>query len=221
MYTMTKDGFTLLAMGYTGKEAMQFKVAYINEFNRMEATLRTQARDANEAHEAHEEFSELYYTFCGVMNRFITLSHATDTLCNQINTLNDQMEAHSEKLVAALPHNIAPQITPPRPKQPAIVELINLIAASIDNDAYPYPYQISNDSQQHILIIRLQDALYFIRNMREQFPYKSTTAMRNELMCCGLLVRRHYVMTCSNGSRYPNSTIIDLKSLESLNGGVQ
>ena len=39
IYTMTRDGFTLLAMGFTGKRAMQFKVAYIDAFNRMEAAL--------------------------------------------------------------------------------------------------------------------------------------------------------------------------------------
>ncbi len=39
MYLLTKDGFTLLVMGYTGAEALRFKVAYINEFNRMAAAL--------------------------------------------------------------------------------------------------------------------------------------------------------------------------------------
>lgn len=34
-YVLTRDGFTLLAMGFTGAKAMQFKVAYINAFNRM------------------------------------------------------------------------------------------------------------------------------------------------------------------------------------------
>lgn len=33
---MTRDGFTLLCMGFTGKEAMHWKVAYINAFNKME-----------------------------------------------------------------------------------------------------------------------------------------------------------------------------------------
>lgn len=33
-YDMTKDGFTLLVMGYTGQKAMQFKLRYIQEFNR-------------------------------------------------------------------------------------------------------------------------------------------------------------------------------------------
>jgi Rha family phage regulatory protein len=39
-YLITKDGFTLLAMGFTGKKAMQFKIAYIEAFNAMEAALQ-------------------------------------------------------------------------------------------------------------------------------------------------------------------------------------
>ncbi|TCJ01340.1 Rha family transcriptional regulator [Cytobacillus praedii] len=39
-YSMSKKGFTLLAMGYTGKEAMKFKEAYIEEFERMESQLK-------------------------------------------------------------------------------------------------------------------------------------------------------------------------------------
>jgi Rha family phage regulatory protein len=44
-YRLTRDGFTLLAMGFTGKKALAFKLAYIDAFNRMEAGLRgTQRR---------------------------------------------------------------------------------------------------------------------------------------------------------------------------------
>lgn len=39
MYFMTRDGFTLLAMGYTGEKAMRFKLAYIKQFNAMEKML--------------------------------------------------------------------------------------------------------------------------------------------------------------------------------------
>lgn len=35
-YAMTRDGFTMLVMGYIGKKAMQFKEAYIQAFNEME-----------------------------------------------------------------------------------------------------------------------------------------------------------------------------------------
>jgi len=38
-YHLTRDGFTLLAMGFNGKRAMAFKLAYIDAFNRMEAEL--------------------------------------------------------------------------------------------------------------------------------------------------------------------------------------
>ena len=39
MYYMTRDGFTLLVMGYTGELAMRFKEAYIRQFNAMEKAL--------------------------------------------------------------------------------------------------------------------------------------------------------------------------------------
>jgi anti-repressor protein len=39
-YLVTRDGFVLLVMGYTGEKAMRFKEAYIREFNRMERSLR-------------------------------------------------------------------------------------------------------------------------------------------------------------------------------------
>jgi Rha family phage regulatory protein len=43
MYRLTRDGFTLLAMGFTGKKALAFKVAYIAAFNKMETALRESA----------------------------------------------------------------------------------------------------------------------------------------------------------------------------------
>lgn len=43
-YRITRDGFTLLAMGFTGKKALAFKLAYIDAFNRMEAELSKPTR---------------------------------------------------------------------------------------------------------------------------------------------------------------------------------
>ena len=42
-YFMNRDGFTLLAMGYTGKKALDFKLKYIEAFNQMEKQLQLQA----------------------------------------------------------------------------------------------------------------------------------------------------------------------------------
>lgn len=38
-YIMTKDGFTMLVMGFTGAKAIQFKEAYITAFNQMQRAL--------------------------------------------------------------------------------------------------------------------------------------------------------------------------------------
>lgn len=39
MYLITRDGFSLLAMGFTGAKALQFKLKFIDAFNRMEAEI--------------------------------------------------------------------------------------------------------------------------------------------------------------------------------------
>lgn len=46
VYYLNRDGFTLLAMGFTGRKAMSFKVKYIDAFNRMEAELKRQHQDS-------------------------------------------------------------------------------------------------------------------------------------------------------------------------------
>ena len=41
VYLMNRDGFSILAMGFTGKEALAWKVKYINAFNALEAAWNT------------------------------------------------------------------------------------------------------------------------------------------------------------------------------------
>ena len=40
MYLMNRDGFSLLVMGFTGPEALEWKIKYINAFNEMEKKLQ-------------------------------------------------------------------------------------------------------------------------------------------------------------------------------------
>lgn len=49
---MTKDGFTFLVMGFTGKDAAKFKEDYINEFNRMAEKLNGNIGTLLERHNA-------------------------------------------------------------------------------------------------------------------------------------------------------------------------
>lgn len=45
-YYINKDGFTLLAMGFTGKKAMRFKLDYIQAFNQMEKVIQDNNLDS-------------------------------------------------------------------------------------------------------------------------------------------------------------------------------
>lgn len=42
MYLMTRDGFSLLVMGFTGSQALKFKIDFIEAFNTMEQKLKAQ-----------------------------------------------------------------------------------------------------------------------------------------------------------------------------------
>lgn len=47
MVFMNRDGFTLLAMGFTGKKALEFKLKYIRAFNDMETHIKNQLDMSN------------------------------------------------------------------------------------------------------------------------------------------------------------------------------
>lgn len=78
-YALTRDGFTLLVMGYTGKKAMRFKELYIRRFNEMEQFIGTLVN-------AREQFPKLtqqikllhpdakpyhYSNECDMLNRIV------------------------------------------------------------------------------------------------------------------------------------------------------
>ncbi len=57
-YLLTKDGFSLLVMGFTGAKALQWKLKYIEAFNKMEEHIKGQARPLST-----EETLELQFKF--------------------------------------------------------------------------------------------------------------------------------------------------------------
>ena len=69
MYLMTKDGFTLLVMGYTGEKAMRFKIAFIQRFNEMEQFIRSHLLASDDfppftraVKDAHDEPQSYHYS---------------------------------------------------------------------------------------------------------------------------------------------------------------
>ena len=78
MYLMNRDGFTLLAMGFTGKAALEWKLKYIAAFNEMEKKLTEQPQLTRSqllataliaAHEELEEKDVRLYGVDGVLDR--------------------------------------------------------------------------------------------------------------------------------------------------------
>lgn len=49
MYQITKDGFTLLAMSFSGEKFYKFKIEFINAFNKMEAMIRNASNTNSKA----------------------------------------------------------------------------------------------------------------------------------------------------------------------------
>jgi Rha family phage regulatory protein len=79
-YMMTRDGFTMLVMGYTGQKAMRFKELYIKRFNEMEdfiTTLVTARKDFPLLTEniklLHENPKPYHFSNeCDMINRIVT-----------------------------------------------------------------------------------------------------------------------------------------------------
>lgn len=79
-YAMTRDGFTMLVMGYTGHKAMKFKELYIRRFNEMEQFIKTLVTARKEFPLLTENIKLLHenpkpYHFsneCDMINRIVT-----------------------------------------------------------------------------------------------------------------------------------------------------
>ena len=75
-YLMNRDGFTLLAMGFTGKEALQWKLKYIAAFNEMEQALNSKPVSALKAKEVE---ARLNNSRARVASTFLKVAQMTDT----------------------------------------------------------------------------------------------------------------------------------------------
>lgn len=95
-YLMNRDGFSLLAMGFTGKKALEWKLKYIDAFNQMEDRLK----NGNQLTEEEKlklmlfskDASEVAYAY----NRLIEL--ATAPLIAENEELKPKAEYHDEVL---------------------------------------------------------------------------------------------------------------------------
>ena len=82
-YLMNRDGFSLLVMGFTGKKALDWKVKYINAFNKMESVIR---QKSTSAWVETRQYGKL------------TRKAETDTIQKLVEYAKEQGSTHSDKL---------------------------------------------------------------------------------------------------------------------------
>ena len=88
MFFMNRDGFTLLAMGFSGEKALKFKVDYINAFNEMEAELKSQQTKQLSAAESLLQSVQLLVAH---ERQLAILEHNQKNMQGAINTLYDEV----------------------------------------------------------------------------------------------------------------------------------
>lgn len=83
IYYMTRDGFSILAMGFTGKEALKWKLEYISAFSKMESIIKEKST------QTWEETRRI-----GKLTR----QAETDTIKKLVEYAKEQGSTHSDKL---------------------------------------------------------------------------------------------------------------------------
>ncbi|KAF0468799.1 phage regulatory protein [Pediococcus acidilactici] len=80
---MNRDGFTLLAMGFTGKKALEFKIRYIEAFNRMESQIKL---DTTKLSPELQMFKELFDSMAKQELKTNRIDHKLDNISEIVGT---------------------------------------------------------------------------------------------------------------------------------------
>ena len=99
MFEMTRDGFTLLTMGFNGKRAMEWKLAYIAEWNRMEAALK----------DVHENLHDQIRQEMGRLQER-TIQTTAEIVIDQMQKRLLELEVRLDRRTAAVDHMSARQL---------------------------------------------------------------------------------------------------------------
>lgn len=107
-YLMTRDGFTLLAMGFTGKAALEWKLKYIAAFNAMEKELA-----ANQLLPVSKEMQALFLLDQRTVQQEARLTALENTMTVDYSQQQALKKAVGRVVVDALGGKAAPAYTDP------------------------------------------------------------------------------------------------------------
>lgn len=96
LYYMNRDGFTFIAMGFTGRKADEFKLKYIDAFNKMESHIKQQLDTSN----LSPELQMFQGLFTAVANQELATKRVETKLDNisevvALNTLDWRKDANN------------------------------------------------------------------------------------------------------------------------------
>lgn len=96
LYYMNRDGFTFIAMGFTGNKADDFKLKYIQAFNRMEAEIKQQLDTSNLSPEL-QMFGNIFQSLARQENLQKELESKVDNISNivALNTVEWRKDAQN------------------------------------------------------------------------------------------------------------------------------
>lgn len=169
MYYMNRDGFTFIAFGFTGAKADEFKLKYIQAFNRMEAYIQQQVQ----LPQTPEEKIDL----------LLESSHRTS---ERIHTLEDTVDDIKNRM--GLPGNEAHQFTTARAKK------VIITLGGKDSNAYQnkqlrkktftalfasFKHAFDLDRYNDTPMARFDEALDFIRNWYPPFELEQEIQASN------------------------------------------
>ena len=95
-FDMNRDGFSLLCMGFTGKEALEWKLKYINAFNQMEEKLKSNTQLTEEEKYKLVLFSKDASEVAYAHNKLVEI--ATAPLVAEIKEQKPKVEYHDDVL---------------------------------------------------------------------------------------------------------------------------
>lgn len=109
MFIMNRDGFTLLAMGFNGKKALDFKIKYIEAFNSMEKQLSqgiTQSLESlsrkqilQMALEAEEEKERLAARLALSENKNRKMAASIESILPRLEAIENRMDAPVDPVI--------------------------------------------------------------------------------------------------------------------------
>lgn len=135
MCIMTKDGFSFLVMGYTGKKAGLFKEEYIKAFNVMEKALKEQQKPMSELEILVQSAQAL-----------LEQSRRIDNIEKRINAMEQEREENGKLLLAV---SVSSEKVPELSLRDKIRQLVNQYASA------------TNTSQQDVWH-KVYEQLYYL-----------------------------------------------------------